>query len=108
MPLLDIGMEAGVESIVDNLSVHLKYWVMHSVARVSINIVYRNLRTQQMSVLVLPCTFYTTCFGPYWWPSRWFVMQKIRRQLCLHLVTEYRTKENMKTDFFTLFQSANI
>jgi hypothetical protein len=30
---------------------------------------YRNLRTQQMSVLVLLCTFYTTCFGPYWWPS---------------------------------------
>jgi hypothetical protein len=22
-----------------------------------------------MSVLVLLCTFYTTCFGPYWWPS---------------------------------------
>jgi hypothetical protein len=32
----------------------------------SINI---NLRTQQMSVLVLLCTPYTTCFGPYWWPS---------------------------------------
>jgi hypothetical protein len=31
--------------------------------------VYRNLRTQQMSVLVLVCTSYTTCFGPYWWPS---------------------------------------
>jgi hypothetical protein len=30
---------------------------MHPVARVSINIVYRNLRTQQMSVLVLLCTF---------------------------------------------------
>jgi hypothetical protein len=45
------------------------YWVMHPVARVSINVVYRNLRTQQMSVLVLLCTFYTTCFGPYWWPS---------------------------------------
>jgi hypothetical protein len=29
----------------------------------------RNLRTQQMSVLVLLCTSYTTCFGPYWWPS---------------------------------------
>jgi hypothetical protein len=29
----------------------------------------RNLRTQQMSVLVLLCTFYTTCFGPYWCPS---------------------------------------
>jgi hypothetical protein len=43
----------------------LKYWVMHPVARVSINIVYRNLRTQQMSVLVLLCTFCTTCFGPY-------------------------------------------
>jgi hypothetical protein len=40
---------------------------MHPVARVSINI-YRNLRTQQMSVLSLLCTFYTTCFGPYWWP----------------------------------------
>jgi hypothetical protein len=47
----------------------LKYWVMHPVARVLINIVYRNLHTQQMSVLVLLCTFYTTCFGPYWWPS---------------------------------------
>jgi hypothetical protein len=34
----------------------LNYWVMHPVARVSINI-YRNLRTQQMSVLVLLCTF---------------------------------------------------
>jgi hypothetical protein len=31
--------------------------------------VYRNLRTQQMSVLVLLCTSYTTCFGPYWWSS---------------------------------------
>jgi hypothetical protein len=31
---------------------------MHPVARVSINI-YRNLRTQQMAVLVLLCTFYT-------------------------------------------------
>jgi hypothetical protein len=29
----------------------------------------RNLCTQQMSVLVLLCTSYTTCFGPYWWPS---------------------------------------
>jgi hypothetical protein len=29
----------------------------------------RNLRTQQMSVLVLLCTSCTTCFGPYWWPS---------------------------------------
>jgi hypothetical protein len=46
----------------------LNYWVMHPVARVSINI-YRNLRTQQMSVLVLLCTSYITCFGPYWWSS---------------------------------------
>jgi hypothetical protein len=38
---------------------NLNYWVMHPVARVSINI-YRNLRTQQMSVLVLLCTSYTT------------------------------------------------
>jgi hypothetical protein len=30
---------------------------------------YRNLCTQQMSVLVLLCASYTTCFGPYWWPS---------------------------------------
>jgi hypothetical protein len=29
----------------------------------------RNLRTQEMSVLVLLCTSYTTCFDPYWWPS---------------------------------------
>jgi hypothetical protein len=35
---------------------------MHPVARVSIN-KYRNLRTQQMLVLVLLCTPYTTCFG---------------------------------------------
>jgi hypothetical protein len=36
----------------------------------AINIyIYRNLHTQQMSVLVLLCTSYTTCFGPYWWPS---------------------------------------
>jgi hypothetical protein len=43
--------------------------------------IYRNLRTQQMSVLVLLCTFYT-CFGPYWWPSSGgFAAQKIRRQL---------------------------
>jgi hypothetical protein len=34
----------------------------------SINI-YRSLRTQQMSVLVLLCTSYTTCFGPYWWQT---------------------------------------
>jgi hypothetical protein len=39
---------------------HLNYWVMHPVAHVSINIVYRNLRTQQMYVFVLLCTFYTT------------------------------------------------
>jgi heme/copper-type cytochrome/quinol oxidase subunit 1 len=39
----------------------------------------RNLRTQQMSVLVLLCTSYTTCFVPYWWPSSGgFVTQKIR------------------------------
>jgi hypothetical protein len=30
---------------------------------------YRNLRTQQMSVLNLLCTSYTICFGSYWWPS---------------------------------------
>jgi hypothetical protein len=38
--------------LLENLT---NYWVMHPVARVSINIVYeyRNLRTQQMSVLVL-------------------------------------------------------
>jgi hypothetical protein len=41
---------------------------MHPVARVSTNIC-RNLRMQQMSVLVLLCTSYTACFGPYWWPS---------------------------------------
>jgi hypothetical protein len=41
---------------------------MHPVARVSTNIC-RNLRTQQMSVLVLLCTSYITRFGPYWWPS---------------------------------------
>jgi hypothetical protein len=41
---------------------------MHPVARVSTSIC-RNLHTQQMSVLVLLCTSYTTCFGPYWWPS---------------------------------------
>jgi hypothetical protein len=35
-----------------NTYVNVHYWVMHPVARVSINIVYRNLRTQQMSVLV--------------------------------------------------------
>jgi hypothetical protein len=46
----------------------VNHWVMHPVARVSTNI-YRNLRTQQMSVIVLLCTSYTTCFGPYWWPS---------------------------------------
>jgi hypothetical protein len=52
------------------------YWVMHPVARVSINI-YRHLRTQQMSVPVLLCTSYTTCFGPCWWPSSGgFVTQK--------------------------------
>jgi hypothetical protein len=39
--------------------------------------IYRSLRTQQMSVLVLLCTSYTTCFGPYWWPSSGgFVTQK--------------------------------
>jgi hypothetical protein len=54
---------------------------MQPVARVSINI-YRNLRMQQMSVLVLLCTSYTICFGPYWWPSSGgFVTQKIRMQL---------------------------
>jgi hypothetical protein len=54
----------------------LNYWVMHPVAHVSINI-YGNLRTQQMSVLVLLCTSYNTCFGPYWWPSSGgFVTQK--------------------------------
>jgi hypothetical protein len=38
------------------------------VTSITVNI-YRNLRTQQMSVLVLLCTFYTTCFGPYCWSS---------------------------------------
>jgi hypothetical protein len=47
---------------------NLNHWVMHPVARVSTSIC-RNLRTQQMSVLGLLCTSYTTCFGPYWWPS---------------------------------------
>jgi hypothetical protein len=36
--------------------------------KISTNIC-RNLLTQQMPVLVLLCTSYTTCFGPYWWPS---------------------------------------
>jgi hypothetical protein len=40
--------------------------VFSNVWDLSIN---RNLRTQLMSVLVLLCTSYTTCFGPYWWPS---------------------------------------
>jgi hypothetical protein len=44
-------------------------WFMHPVARVSIN-KYRNLRTQEMLVHSLVCIFFfTTCFGPYWWPS---------------------------------------
>jgi hypothetical protein len=51
-----------------NIYYHLNHWVMHPVACVSTNIC-RNLRTHQMSVLVLLCTFYTKCFGPYWWPS---------------------------------------
>jgi hypothetical protein len=39
--------------------------------------IYRNLRKQQMSVLILLCTSYTTCFGPCWWPSSGgFVIQK--------------------------------
>jgi hypothetical protein len=42
----------------------INYWVMHPVARVSINI-YRNLRTQQMSLLLVAI-------------FRWFVLQKIR------------------------------
>jgi hypothetical protein len=58
------------------LNFMLNYCIMHPVARVSIYI-YRNLRTQQMSVLVLLCTSYTTCFGPYLWPSSGgFVTQK--------------------------------
>jgi hypothetical protein len=70
-----------LNTILRQIADKLNYWVMHPVARVSINI-YRNLRTQQMSVLVLLYTSYTTCFGPYWWPSSGgFVTQKIRRQL---------------------------
>jgi hypothetical protein len=49
---------------------NLNHWVMHPVARVSTNI-SRNLRTQQMSVLVLLCSFYTTSFGPYDIYSNW-------------------------------------
>jgi hypothetical protein len=37
---------------------------MHPVARVSINIVYRNLRTQQMSVLVFIVHFLHYMFRP--------------------------------------------
>jgi hypothetical protein len=48
--------------------IYINHWVTHPVARVSTNIC-RNLHTQQMSVFVLLCTSYTTCFGPYWWPS---------------------------------------
>jgi hypothetical protein len=56
---------------------YVNYWVMHPVARVSV-IIYRNLHVQQMSVLVLLYTSYTTCFSPYWWPSSGgFVTQKI-------------------------------
>jgi hypothetical protein len=44
--------------------------------------IYRNLHTQQMSVLVLLYTSYTTCFGPCWWPSSGgFVTQKIQMLL---------------------------
>jgi hypothetical protein len=61
------------------------HWVMHPVARVSTNIC-RNLRTQQMSVLVLLCTSYTTCFGPYWWPSSGgFVTQKSSKAVTVYV-----------------------
>jgi hypothetical protein len=41
-------------------------WKSHALRGllISMNILYRNLRTQQMSVLVLLWTFYTTCFDP--------------------------------------------
>jgi hypothetical protein len=39
-----------------SISRNLNHWVMHPVARVS-NSIYRNLPMQQMSVLVLLCTF---------------------------------------------------
>jgi hypothetical protein len=46
--------------------------------------IYRNLRTQQMSVLVLLCTSYTTCFDPYRWPSSGgFVTQIFECSYCM-------------------------
>jgi hypothetical protein len=47
-----------------NTFIYLNHWVMHPVVRVTINqyiYIYRNHRTQQMSVLVLLCTSYATC-----------------------------------------------
>jgi hypothetical protein len=63
------------KALIRYVMTYLNYWVMHPVARVLISI-YRNLRTQQMSVLVLLCTSYTTCFGPYWWPPSNFLYYK--------------------------------
>jgi hypothetical protein len=54
---------------------------MNPVARVTINI-YRNLRTQQMPVLVFIVHFLHYMFRPQLVAIfRWFVIQKIRRQL---------------------------
>jgi hypothetical protein len=50
--------------------------------------VYRNLRTQHMSVLVLLCTSYATCFGPYWWPSSGGFVTKNSNALITYTSTE--------------------
>jgi hypothetical protein len=47
---------------------HRECYLLVTNMRLTTNIC-RNLRTQQMSVIVLLCTSYTTCFGLYWWPS---------------------------------------
>jgi hypothetical protein len=60
---------------------------MHPVARVSTNIC-RNLRTQQMSVLVFIVHFLQYMFRPLLVAIfRWFVIQKIQSQL-LYMSTD--------------------
>jgi hypothetical protein len=60
--ILHVQVEEGRICIMSK-NFNLNHWVMHPVACVSTNI-RRNLRTQQMSVLVLLCTSYTTRWPP--------------------------------------------
>jgi hypothetical protein len=74
--------------------------------------IYRNRRTQQMSVLVLLCTSYTTCFGPYWWSSsggfHWYTRNRMHNSMIKIFYHIWSSSKISSNNCYTTLRNLNI